>query len=99
VRFDNRLGNGQTNTAAAERARAGLVDAVETLKQVRQMLRRDADTGVGDVEYDRVPLAFGAHLHAATCQRVAQRVAQEVDQHLCAFNRIQPRGQCVRLLL
>lgn len=46
------LDDGKTKTRAAEAARTTLVDAVETLEDVRQMLLWDAGTVVGEGEED-----------------------------------------------
>ena len=44
------LDDGEPQAGAAGRARAAAIDAIEALGQPRNVLRRDADAGIGDAE-------------------------------------------------
>src|SRR5258706_11234413 len=50
--LDDVLDDRQAQSGAAKIARACLVDAVEALRQARQILLRDARAGVGDGNFD-----------------------------------------------
>jgi hypothetical protein len=53
--LDDALRDGQAEAAATLLARAGAVGAVESLEDVRQVLRGDANAGIAD-RYDRLAL-------------------------------------------
>ncbi|EGJ10599.1 hypothetical protein RBXJA2T_09742 [Rubrivivax benzoatilyticus JA2 = ATCC BAA-35] len=64
---------------AAGLARAAAVDAVETFGQPRQVLARDADAGVGDLDLGAAVVAgVKTQVDAAAFGRVAHGVADEV---------------------
>ena len=55
------LDDRQTQPGAAELAAARLVDAVEPLEDARQVVARDADAGVGDLDAGFVVIAEAGH--------------------------------------
>src|SRR5215218_9935715 len=81
VRVDEMAHDRQTEPGASLRAGAAGVDTIEALEDARQVLRRDPDPGIRDVE----PHAFvgGARAHRdASLTRVAHRVLDEVREDL-----------------
>jgi len=52
MRQNDMLGNGESKSRSPRFARARLIDAVETFKETRQMLRGNAGAKVFDEEFD-----------------------------------------------
>src|SRR6185295_15715482 len=80
VAHERVLHDGKPQPGAAGFARAPAIDAVEALRQSRQVLGRDADAGVLDVEGRAVAGGVPAKAHLAAFRRIADRVAHEVAQ-------------------
>ncbi len=70
------VGQGQAQPKSPRMAGAGRVHPVKPLKQVGQVLRRDADACILDVDVTALALAFQAHLHCAAGGGVLQGIAQ-----------------------
>ena len=83
-----RHGRGPARTRAPAHARSlGSADACargapEAVEDSREMLARDADAGVGDVEHCLAVPHDETHDHSTAGIRVAQRVRQQVVEHL-----------------
>src|SRR5271165_4401345 len=56
--FHNMSHDRQAETGAADVARAGLIHAVETFEDARDLFRGDTDAGVGDRNHGRAVDAF-----------------------------------------
>lgn len=93
MRGDEVTDDRQAETAAAGAAAAGLLRAPEPVEDVREIVRRHAAAGVGDLQQDRVAVAARGQCDGAARGRVAQRVGHQVAQRLPHPHRIgvQPR--------
>src|SRR5690606_27995125 len=70
MRFDNFLGNRQTQANAAGLGRAGLIGTIEPVENVRQIIRVDADAGVLNFHVRLTVALAGAHARRAGCRGV-----------------------------
>src|SRR3954467_3551653 len=75
-------GDVEAEPGAAPAAGQVRVDAVELVEDPALLARRDAETGVGNAEVDRVVAAPDLELDPAAVRRVLDRVVDEVRQHL-----------------
>ena len=78
--FHNLLGHRQAQAAAFGTFAAG--NAVEALKQMRQVLLRDAGTSVRDVDLYSVCLAGGADSDTAVFRVVLGGITDQIQQNL-----------------
>src|SRR5258708_30304827 len=74
------LHDGEPQSGATRFARAAAVDAVEALGEARDMLGRDADPGVLDLEDRAVARGAPPEPHAPVLGRVADGVAHQVAE-------------------
>src|SRR5215831_9370459 len=82
VGLDDMLDDGEAQARAAGLARAGLVHAVETFEDARQVLGHDADAGVGRVDGYAVLPALRRDVDAPAARRVLDGVVYQVDEDL-----------------
>jgi hypothetical protein len=82
VQVDDPLGDREPEPGAAVRGRAGLVGAVEALEHALGLRRRDARAAIEDLEPRVAVPPGGADEHARAGRRVADRVRDEVAEHL-----------------
>ena len=76
------LDDGKTQSRSAHVAAASLVHAVKALEQARDMLLRDADAGILDVEQHLILHMLHLDKHLAAFQRVLDGVVDQVDEQL-----------------
>src|SRR3972149_6129453 len=72
------LDDGEAGAAAA--AGAGVIDLVEALEDARQVLRRDADACIADLDHQPVAGPLRGHGHGAAFRRELDRVVHQVAQ-------------------
>ena len=99
---DQALGDGQTQTRAAEAAGGGTVGLTEGVEDQLLLVLFDADTGVADLESNR-PLLLAVSNYSCGHANLAllgelDRIAQQVGQHLAQAGRVAayPLGQIRR---
>lgn len=73
------LHDGQPDAQPLRPIAARITDLIELVEDAAEVLVRDADAGVADVDPHQRPACAGSHHHAAT-RRVLQRVVHEVGQ-------------------
>lgn len=83
--FDNVLDNTEAEARTAGRTGAGFVGPVEPLKQTGNIVRQNADAGVGDGNGNRFRRLRRAQGDAAAARGVGNRIVKQVDQHLGHF--------------
>ncbi len=76
------LHNGEAQPGSARLPRTVLVHAIEALEQARQVLGGDAGAEVAHQEFDGAVARLRSHHHAAAFGPVAQRVLDQVGEHL-----------------
>src|SRR5205814_6529497 len=90
VPLDDMLDDGETKTRAGGFAAARRIDAVEALRDTRQMLSRDAGTMIGDRQRDPAAAAPRGNLDprvgpvAAVAHGIAEQIVDDLDQ-LCSI--------------
>src|SRR6185295_10457246 len=92
LRLDQLFHDRKAKPGAASRTSARVVRPVETLKDKRQVFRRDARTAISDRDVD-VPIALDlarADFYPAIRWRVGNRVCKQVSEHL--RNALRVRG-------
>jgi hypothetical protein len=81
--FHQAQGNGQTDARTSTRLpRAGFIHPVETIKDMRQVFRRDTDSGI---RYGNMYFAImnsGRDGHPATPGSILQGIPCQVEYHL-----------------
>jgi hypothetical protein len=84
LRLDEVFDDRQAESSAAEFARTGLIDAIETLKQTGEIFRRDADAGILDEDFGERKGGEIAHADddGAVFGGVFQGVIDEIRQNL-----------------
>src|SRR5438105_6615757 len=78
----NRFGNGEAQASSAGFAGAGLVGAVEALKNVRQGFGGNSGAGVGDLQNGIVVASTDFDCHFSSFRRVLDGIVNQVDDHL-----------------
>ena len=78
VNFNEVLGDGKAKAGAAGFARAGCIHAVETFEDAWLVGLRNANTGIGDGEYDFLIFCFRAQHDFSTRERVLDGIVQQV---------------------
>ncbi len=73
-------GDGEADSAAG--SPRGRLAAPEPVEDVRQLIGRNADAGVGDREHRPLTVAPGAHRDPAARRGELERVAEQVGHHL-----------------
>ncbi len=83
MQLDQLLDQRQADAAALEAAALGALHAVEPLEQARDLVRRDADAGVGHFDRRGVGEAIGAHgNHDLAVEGEFEGVGDQVQDHL-----------------
>lgn len=82
VGFHQRLGDGQANSTPAAGARPGFICAVKTVEHQRQLLRREANSGIGNRNHNLRFFLQSADRHNSTSRRVLKRVTCQVREDL-----------------
>ena len=97
MRFDYCSGDGQSETCASDSATAGLVSAVEAVEDVGQVCGVDADSVVGDGDFQFVVVVGGcAEDDGAAGFGGMYGVAQDVAEGLAHSGAIEvPIGQVI----
>src|SRR6266446_7145662 len=80
MHFDDVLGNGETETSAAQFAGAGGVDSIEALEDARLIGGGNADAGIGNGEDDFGVAHLGADHDLTARQRVLRGVIEQILQ-------------------
>ena len=81
VGFDNVLGDSETETCAADFARACGVDAVKSLKDADLVGLRDSNPRVRNRDHDETLSPRRADMDAAAGRRVLNGVIQQIAHH------------------
>jgi len=82
VALDDRAHDRQPESEPGDRAAGRVARAVETVEQMRLVLRRNADAGVGDLDARARSLAREPYCDAPTGRCELERVRQQVVEHL-----------------
>ena len=80
--LDQVTGDSQPDAATAASARARFIHPVKAGEDIRQVLGRDADAGIGDSNAHFFFLLLGYDAHFALSRGILQGVACQVEQHL-----------------
>jgi len=80
--LDEGLDDGQTESGAAILAVAGRIDTVKALENMRQMLRRDTDTGIGNGHHHLVPRHVQGNLHPTVVRSVLDGIGNQIEKNL-----------------
>jgi len=81
--FDDRTRDREADPAPAARPpRPGFINPIEPVEDLRQVLRRDAETGIADADLDLITGRPGCDHHLAALRCVLKRVPNEIDEHL-----------------
>ena len=79
VRLDQMFDDGQANTAATSNPATRFIHSVKAGEEVREMLWRDANAGVADVDQQFSILGFSSDGNRATVGRVLKRITHQVE--------------------
>ena len=86
---------GQSQAGSSGAAGTGGIGAIEAVEDVRQVMGRNAGTGVGHHHLDGIDDSMGRHRHSAAPRRMSDGVLQQVADSLGDAGRIQVhRRQC-----
>src|SRR5688572_20931438 len=91
VRGDD--GADQTQPESKSALRPALIAAVETIPDVRQIVRRDPDAGIRNIKAHDGAFTAGTHRNAATRGRVFDGIVDEIGEHLTQAPGISRHGQ------
>ena len=83
----------QTQSESKSALSPALIAAIETLPDVRQIVRRDPDTGIRNSKAHDRAITAGTHRNAATCGRVFDGIVGEIGEHLTQAPGISRHGQ------
>src|SRR5579871_1192464 len=93
MRLDDALADRQAQPGAAVRPRAGSIDPIEPLADMRQMFRRYPFARVGYRYHHLTPLFLDAEENSSILGRVAECVLQQVDKQAGQMMRIAPNTE------
>ena len=82
MRLHHRASDRQTDAGSPVLARTRGIRPVEALEQPREVLRRDTDAGVADLDLDGPVVPLGGDDHRSPGGREPHRVVEQVEQDL-----------------